>query len=181
MPVSIVCPFYSYTDDDLTIHCEGAAKSFNDKLDLKLHVLNYCANLQNWEVCPIAALIYKKYNHPERELDMNREQKRKQEQSINAVDRYKRKVSNLIQEKLNLANQVSILEAQVKSASMFISVLSARVFGLTIPTEGEVVIPKNDLTKAVTGQRVDWYEDKKNNSIVIRLLKVKPKVVKPNE
>lgn len=73
--------------------------------------------------------------------------------------------------KLNEAKnlEIEILKAQVQSANAFIATMAAQIAGGYVPCDGEVVIPKSELTVAMTQQIVTWREDTETNSIIIRV------------
>ncbi len=68
---SAVCPFYK-CEEGRKIHCEGILNAetlnlvFNSQPKLSLHKSNYC-NTLNYNKCPIAQLLQKKWANINRE------------------------------------------------------------------------------------------------------------------
>lgn len=58
------CPFFHW-DERLCVRCEGGCMSFPDRETLAEYADRYCANLQDWESCTVAANLLKYYERTE--------------------------------------------------------------------------------------------------------------------
>jgi hypothetical protein len=104
----------------------------------------------------------------------NRKQRRKTDTETLQYElgRYQKKVTDQGKEVQKLRDKVEVQEAQIKAANLFIATMAAQLAGGKVPSEGEIVIPKSELTAALNTQKVDWYENKEADQVVI-VLKIK--------
>lgn len=58
------CPFFHW-DERLRVRCEGGCMSFPDREALAEYADRYCANLQDWKSCTVAANLLKYYERTE--------------------------------------------------------------------------------------------------------------------
>ena len=58
------CPFFHW-DERLCVRCEGGCMSFPDREALAEYADRYCANLQDWKSCTVAANLLKYYERTE--------------------------------------------------------------------------------------------------------------------
>ena len=58
------CPFFHW-DERLCVRCEGGCMSFQDREALAEYADRYCANLQDWKSCTVAANLLKYYERTE--------------------------------------------------------------------------------------------------------------------
>jgi hypothetical protein len=110
----------------------------------------------------------------------NRKQRRKSDTETLQYElgRYQKKVIDQGKEVQKLRDRVEVQEAQIKAANLFIATMAAQLAGGKVPSEGEIVIPKSELTAALNTQKVDWYEDKEADQVVI-VLKIKEPELAP--
>jgi len=58
------CPFFKW-DEPLCVHCEGGKQQFPDKMAAQEYAEKYCANLEGWQHCTIAANLMRYYERQE--------------------------------------------------------------------------------------------------------------------
>lgn len=54
------CPFLKW-DEKLKIHCEGGCAAFPDQEARVAYIKRYCASLQGWKTCSLAAELLRYY------------------------------------------------------------------------------------------------------------------------
>ena len=57
------CPFWADLEPKSMVHCENGEKLFFEtKQEKREHMRKYCANVPDWNKCPVAKEILKHYN-----------------------------------------------------------------------------------------------------------------------
>ena len=62
--ISWACPFFTW-DEKLAVHCEAGVVRFPDKVSIKEYSNHYCANLEQWRGCSLAAALLAHYDRKE--------------------------------------------------------------------------------------------------------------------
>lgn len=60
------CPFFKW-DERQSVHCEGGRISFPDQQAAGEYTGKFCADLNGWERCPIAATLLRYYERTEKQ------------------------------------------------------------------------------------------------------------------
>ena len=58
------CPFFVW-DDKQKIHCEGGTVKFRDPQELGDYADQFCANVDGWDRCSVAACLMRRYESEE--------------------------------------------------------------------------------------------------------------------
>ncbi len=59
------CPFFKW-DERLCVHCESARAKFKDRETMMEYIDKYCASVQGWEKCSLAATLLRYYERNEK-------------------------------------------------------------------------------------------------------------------
>ena len=58
------CPFFTW-DEKLAVHCEAGVVRFPDQTSIREYSSNYCASVEQWRECSLAAALLAHYDRKE--------------------------------------------------------------------------------------------------------------------
>lgn len=70
--ITWTCPFFKW-DEKMAVHCEAGVARFPDRTSIQAYSRDYCANLEQWRECSLAAALLAHYDRKENSGGESRE------------------------------------------------------------------------------------------------------------